>query len=110
MQKLQSGLKYLASAGETGRRSLDGMLGPMNGAIGEITGAASELDGLPFVGPAVGAKLQRVMRGVQAAQAKVGQVVATYNKASRALTSVLSDLITSPPVWVAKGSTVILRR
>ncbi|WP_449440756.1 phage tail protein [Pseudomonas migulae] len=83
--QLQSGLKYLASAGETGRRSLDGMLGPMNGAIGEITGAASELEDLPFVGPAVGAQLQRVMRGVQAAQAKVGQVVATYNKATRAL-------------------------
>jgi len=88
VQKLQSGLKYLASAGETGRRSLDGMLGPMNGAIGEITGAASELEDLPFVGPAVGAKLQRVMRGVQAAQAKVGQVVATYNKATRALSQI----------------------
>jgi phage protein U len=85
LEQLQSGLKYLSSAGETGRRSLDGMLGPMNGAIGEITGAASELEDLPFVGPVVGDKLQRVMRGVQAAQAKVGQVVATYNKASRAL-------------------------
>jgi phage protein U len=85
LEQLQSGLKYLASAGETGRRSLDGMLGPMNGAIGEITGAASELEDLPFVGPAMGAKLQRVMRGVQAAQAKVGAVVSTYNKATRAL-------------------------
>ena len=88
LQQLQSGLKYLATAGETGRRSLDGMLGPVNGAIGEITGAASELEGLPFVGPAVGAKLQRVMRGVNAAQAKVGQVVTTYNKASRALSGI----------------------
>ena len=86
--QLQSGLKYLASAGETGRRSLDGMLGPVNGAIGEITGAASELEGLPFVGPAIGAKLQRVMRGVNAAQAKVGQVVATYNTATRALSQI----------------------
>jgi phage protein U len=86
--QLQSGLKYLASAGETGRRSLDGMLGPVNGAIGEITGATSELEGLPFVGPAIGAKLQRVMRGVNAAQAKVGQVVATYNTASRALSQI----------------------
>jgi phage protein U len=85
LDQLQSGLKYLASAGETGRRSLDGMLGPMNGAISEITGAASELEDLPFVGPVVGAKLQRVMRGVNAAQAKVGAVVATYNKTSRAL-------------------------
>ncbi|QZA96209.1 phage tail protein [Pseudomonas mandelii] len=88
LQRLQSGLKFLASAGETGRRSLDGMLGPVNGAIGEITGAASELEGLPFVGPAVGAKLQRVMRGVNAAQAKVGQVVATYNTATRALSQI----------------------
>ncbi|MGF6455652.1 phage tail protein [Pseudomonas frederiksbergensis] len=86
--QLQSGLRYLASAGETGRRSLDGMLGPVNGAIGEITGAASELEGLPFVGPAIGAKLQRVMRGVNAAQAKVGQVVATYNTATRALSQI----------------------
>ncbi|WP_448646025.1 phage tail protein [Pseudomonas mohnii] len=88
LEQLQSGLKYLASAGETGRRSLDGMLGPMNGAIGEITGAASELEDLPFVGPEVGAKLQRTMRAVQAAQAKVGQVAATYNKASRALSGI----------------------
>jgi phage protein U len=88
LQQLQSGLKYLASAGETGRRSLDGMLGPVNGAIGEITGAASELESLPFVGPTVGAKLQRVMRGVNAAQAKVGQVVATYNTATRALSQI----------------------
>lgn len=86
--QLQSGLKYLTSAGETGRRSLDGMLGPVNGAIGEITGATSELEGLPFVGPAIGAKLQRVMRGVNAAQAKVGQVVATYNTATRALSQI----------------------
>lgn len=88
LEQLQSGLKYLASAGETGRRSLDGMLGPMNGAIGEITGAASELEDLPFVGPEVGAKLQRTMRAVQAAQAKVGQVVAIYNKTSRALSGI----------------------
>jgi len=86
--QLQSGLKYLASAGETGRRSLDGMLGPVNGAIGEITGAASELEGLPFVGPAIGEKLQRVMRGVNAAQAKVGQVVAMYGTATRALSQI----------------------
>jgi phage protein U len=88
LQQLQSGLKYLASAGETGRRSLDGMLGPVNGAIGEITGAASELEGLPFVGPAVGAKLQRVMRSVNAAQAKAGQVVAMYGTATRALSQI----------------------
>jgi phage protein U len=88
LQLLQSSLKYLATAGETGRRSLDGMLGPVNGAIGEITGAASELEGLPFVGPELGAKLQRTMRGVNAAQAKVGQVVAMYGAASRAVSQI----------------------
>ena len=88
LDQLQSGLKYLASAGETGRRSMDGMLGPVNGAIGEITGAASELEGVPFVGPALGAKLQRVMRGVNAAQAKVGQVVAMYGTATRAVSQI----------------------
>jgi phage protein U len=88
MEQLQSGLKNLAAAGETGRRSLDGMMGPVNGAISEISGAASELEGIPIVGPAVGAKLQRVMRGVNAAQAKVGQVVATYNKATRAVSQI----------------------
>ncbi|MCH4899573.1 MULTISPECIES: phage tail protein [Pseudomonas] len=88
MEQLQSGLKQLAAAGETGRRSLDGMMGPINGAISEISGAASELEGIPFVGPAIGEKLQRVMRGVNAAQAKVGQVVATYNKATRAVSQI----------------------
>jgi len=88
MEQLQSGLKQLAAAGETGRRSLDGMMGPVNGAISEISGAASELEGIPIVGPAIGEKLQRVMRGVNAAQAKVGQVVATYNKATRAVSEI----------------------
>lgn len=88
MEQLQAGLKNLAAAGETGRRSLDGMMGPVNGAISEISGAASELEGLPIVGPAVSQKLQRVMRGVNAAQAKVGQVVATYNKATRAVSQI----------------------
>ncbi|MQU24570.1 phage tail protein [Pseudomonas helleri] len=88
MEQLQSGLNYLASAGEAGRRSLDGMMGPVNGAISEITGAASELEGLPIIGPAIGAKLQRVMRGLNAAQSRVGQVVATYNKATRAVSQI----------------------
>ena len=60
----------------------------MNGAISEITGAANELEDLPFIGPAVGAKLQRVMRGISTAQAKVGKVIATYNRASRALSQI----------------------
>ena len=86
MEQMQSSLKYLVDAAETGRRSADGMLSPVNGAIRELTGAASELENIPFVGPAIGAKLQRVMRGVDAAQAKVGQVAAVYGRATRAAT------------------------
>jgi phage protein U len=88
LEQMQSGLKYLVEAGEAGRRSADGMLGPVNGAIRELTGAASELENIPFVGPAVGAKLQRVMRGVDAAQAKVGQVASVYGRATRAATEI----------------------
>ncbi|KRD02489.1 phage tail protein [Pseudomonas sp. Root9] len=83
MEQMQSGFKYLVDAGEAGRRSAEGMLGPVNGAIREIAGAAAELENIPFVGPAVGAKLQRVMRGVDAAQAKAGQVLAVYSRATR---------------------------
>lgn len=88
MEQMQSGFKYLVEAGEAGRRSAEGMLGPVNGAIREMTGAASELENIPFVGPAVGAKLQRVMRGVDAAQAKAGQMLAVYGRATRAATEV----------------------
>lgn len=84
MESMQAGLKYMVQAGEAGRKNLDGMLGPVNGAIGEISGAADELEGIPFIGPAIGAKLRRVTGAIGAAQAKVGQVVAVYGKATRA--------------------------
>ncbi|MBX8536262.1 phage tail protein [Pseudomonas cichorii] len=87
-EQLQSGLKSLVAAGEAGRRNMDDMLGPMSGAISDITGAASELENVPFVGPVVGAKLQRTMRAINAAQAQVGQVVATYSRATTALSQV----------------------
>lgn len=92
MERMQSSLKYLVEAAETGRRSADSMLTPVNGAIRELTGAASELENIPFVGPAIGAKLQRVMRGIDAAQAKVGQVVAVYGRATRAAAEVQERL------------------
>ncbi|QEO81965.1 phage tail protein [Pseudomonas brassicacearum] len=57
------------------------MLGPLNGAISDMTGAASELEGVPFIGPAIGAKVQRTMRAINAAQSTVGQVAAKYNQA-----------------------------
>lgn len=85
MEQLQSGFKSLVQAGEAGRRSIDDMIGPVNGAISEITGAAEELASLPGVPPGVGEKLQRVMRGIGAAQSKVGAVLATYNKGTRTM-------------------------
>ncbi|WP_434573115.1 phage tail protein [Pseudomonas sp. Z3-8] len=81
MEQLQSVFKSLLAAGEAGRTSLDGMLGPLNGAISDMTGAASELEGVPFIGPAIGAKMQRTMRAINAAQSTVGQVAAKYNQA-----------------------------
>ena len=88
MEQMQSTVSYLATAGEAGRRSLDGMMGPVNGAISEISGAASELETLPIIGPMVGEKLQRVMRSISAAQSKVGSVVAVYNQATRAASQI----------------------
>ncbi len=88
MEQMESGLKSLVQAGEAGRQGLDGMLGPMNGAIGDITGAASELESIPFVGPEVGAKLQRTMRGINLAQSKVGEVAAMYGQATSGMSQV----------------------
>lgn len=79
MQQLASSLSGLVSAGEAGREGVDGMLSPLNGAIGSITGAASELENIPFVGPEAGAKLGRIVRSINVAQSRVGQVAATYS-------------------------------
>ena len=81
MEQLQSGFQSLVEAGEAGRSSADGMLTPLNGAISDITGAASELENIPFVGPEMGAKLQRTLRGITAAQSVVGEVAAQYSQA-----------------------------
>ncbi|RXT59853.1 phage tail protein [Pseudomonas syringae] len=64
------------------------MLGPLNGAVGDMTGAASELENIPFIGPAIGEKLQRTMRGISVAQTKVGQVAAMYGQATSAASQV----------------------
>ena len=83
LAKLQSGLKYMVEAGEVGRANVGGMLDPVNGAIRQISGAASDMEGIPFIGPAVGAKINRVMGAIGSAQSKVNQVVATYDRAER---------------------------
>lgn len=106
MDQLQSGFKSLVQAGEAGRSNLDGMMGPVNGAIGDIAGAADELGNLPFVPPAVGEKLQRIMRGINAAQSKVGNVVATYNRAARAI-SAIDERVGALKEQAARAATAI---
>jgi len=92
MEQLQSGLRSLVTAGEAGRRSADEMLGPLNGAISDVTGAATELENLPFVGEAIGKKLQRTMRAIEVAQSTVGMVAAKYNQAVSVASEVESRL------------------
>lgn len=80
MDQLQSTLSDLVAAGEAGRKRLDGMMGPLNGAISTITGAASELQNLPYVSPETAAKLGRVVRGINVAYSRASQVAATYSR------------------------------
>ena len=83
LNSLQNGLKYMVEAGASGRKQVSGMLGPVSGAIGELSSAADGLEGIPFVGPAIGAKLNRVLGAVGRAQSRVNQVVGTYDRAAR---------------------------
>ncbi|MBT9236797.1 phage tail protein [Pseudomonas sp. MG-2] len=92
MELMGSTLSSLVAAGQAGRTSLDGMLGPLNGALRDMTGAASELESLPIVGPMVGEKLQRTMRQINAAQSAVGQVAAKYSQAVSAASQVQERL------------------
>ncbi|NIF16138.1 phage tail protein [Pantoea sp. Cy-639] len=81
LEQLQATLHALVKAGEAGRRHADAMLDPMNEAIDHIKGAVTELEGLPRVGPLIGAKLQRTLRAINRAQAHVAKVVAKYDQA-----------------------------
>ncbi|MFR0674652.1 phage tail protein [Enterobacterales bacterium AW_CKDN230030176-1A_HGKHYDSX7] len=92
MAQMQSALGYMVRAGEAGRKDINGMLGPINSAIGDMSGAASELENIPFVGPEIGAKLGRVMRGITAAQSQVGQVTSAYGRAVSAVGQVQERL------------------
>ncbi|MBD9501957.1 phage tail protein [Pseudomonas sp. PDM17] len=84
-EQMQNGLSQLARAAEDGRRDLDTVIAPVNGAVSEIRGAAAELEGLPGVSPEMAGKVQRAMQGIERAQGKVNKVVNTYNSATRAL-------------------------
>ncbi|WP_313713215.1 phage tail protein [Pseudomonas sp.] len=88
LELMGSTLSQLVAAGVAGRTSLDGMLGPLTGAVSDMTGAASELESLPVIGPTVGAKLQRTMRAINVAQSTVGQVAAKYSQVVSAASQV----------------------
>lgn len=92
MELLGSTLSSLVAAGMAGRTRLDGMLGPLTGAVSDMTGAAAELENLPIVGPAIGEKLQRTMRQINAAQSTVGQVAAKYSQVVSAASQVQERL------------------
>ncbi|MBC3410041.1 phage tail protein [Pseudomonas sp. SWRI107] len=80
LEQLQATLHALVAAGEAGRQRIDAMLDPMNEAIDHVKGAVTELEGLPVVGPIIGAKLQRTMRAIARAQQRVTKVVAKYDQ------------------------------
>ncbi|HCN44571.1 MAG TPA: phage tail protein [Pseudomonas sp.] len=81
MEYLQSSLAYLIAAGEAGQKRIGAVMEPMNGAISDINEAAAELEGLPIIGELMAPKLQRTLRAISVAQAKVAEVVNKYNKA-----------------------------
>ena len=81
MDQLHSALRALIAAGEAGRRSADEMLEPLTGAISDISDAAAALEDIPYVGPLIGAKLQRTMRAINRAQQGVDKVLNRYSRA-----------------------------
>ncbi len=80
LEQLQAGLRYLGRAGESGRKSLDKVVAPVNGAISEIRGAAAELENLPGVSPEMAARLQRALRLADAAHGTLQPGVAWYRR------------------------------
>lgn len=108
LEQLQAGLHAVVKAGEAGRQRADAMLDPMNDAIGHVQGAVTELEGLPIVGPAIGARLQRTMRAISAAQARVAHVVTKYDQALGVVRQV-RDRIDAFAGHVAKANAAIGR-
>lgn len=108
MEQLQATLHALVKAGEAGRRHADAMLDPMNDAIGHVQGAVVVLEGLPVVGPFIAAKLQRTMRAITNAQARVAKVAARYEQ-TLAVVRQVRDRIDTFAGHIAKAGTAIKR-
>lgn len=69
IEMMESGLRQVVRAGEEGRRSVDGMLAPITGAVSDLTGAADELSTLPGFQAGLGARALRLTRSLGVAQA-----------------------------------------
>ncbi|MCE0916890.1 MULTISPECIES: phage tail protein [unclassified Pseudomonas] len=108
MEQLQATLHALVKAGEAGRRHADAMLDPMNDAIGHVQGAVVVLEGLPVVGPFIAAKLQRTMRAITNAQARVAKVAARYEQ-TLAVVRQVRDRIDTFAGHIAKAGTAVKR-
>ncbi|MDF9755491.1 phage protein U [Pseudomonas sp. TE6288] len=108
MEQLQATLHALVKAGEAGRRHAGAMLDPMNDAIGHVQGAVVVLEGLPVVGPFIAAKLQRTMRAITNAQARVAKVAARYEQ-TLAVVRQVRDRIDTFAGHIAKAGTAIKR-
>lgn len=80
LEQLQAALHALVKAGEEGRRRAGAMLDPMSQAVDHVKEAAAELEALPWIGPAIGKRLQRTLRAIDSAQGRVNKVIARYDK------------------------------
>ncbi|CDF81956.1 pyocin R2_PP, tail formation protein [Pseudomonas knackmussii B13] len=84
-EQLQAALKSIGEAIESRHQDLSKKVSPVDAAIGELQAATAELEkqlGLP---PDVSSALQRVMRGIDQANAKLDKVVGVFSKAERQL-------------------------
>lgn len=87
-EQLQAALKSIGAAIEGGRQELNKTVDPVDSAIGDLQAATAELEkqlGLP---PDVSSALQRVMRGIDRANAKLEKVVGAFGTAERKLEAI----------------------
>ncbi|WP_409261145.1 phage tail protein [Pseudomonas putida] len=91
-QQLERVLSSVVAAGEAGRNSPGGMLSPLNIAVTGMTLAADELERLSSLDPQKGARLQRGLRAIRAAQGYATQVANKNGPSTPGTTAVLGVL------------------
>jgi len=91
-QQLERVLSSVVAAGEAGRNSPGGMLSPLNIAVTGMTLAADELERQSSLDPQKGARLQRGLRAIRAAQGYATQVANKNGPSAPGTTAVLGVL------------------